>query len=560
VISVSGLSLRFGKKVLFDGVTLKFRPGLVYGIIGANGAGKTTFLKILSGEIKPSEGQIVLDPGVKMGMLRQDHYTFNESTVLDTVLMGNEELYKIEKEKDALYSKPNMTEKEAERAAELEIRFGELDGYSAASKAGELLEGLGIATESHPKLMKELTGGWKVRVLLAQILYAKPDLLLLDEPTNSLDIASINWLEGYLNDYEGTIIMVSHDRHFLNRTCTYMVDIDRQKITLYPGNYDFFVAASQAAVDAKENENAQKERRASQLKDFIARFSANASKSAQATSRARLLEKIELEQIVPTSRQYPRLYFKEKQSAGKDILNVKSLCKSYGALKVLDKISFIIGNGDKIALIGPNGIGKTTLIKCLLGSYVAEGGGTPALAQWGLKADAGQAVWGSTVRLSSMPQDVKEELTQDMTALEWLRQFAPLEEGQVIRGMLGRMLFSGEEQDKSVKVLSGGECQRMVLSRLMLEGGNVLLLDEPTNHMDLESIESLSQALSDYTGTVLFASHDQDLISKVATRILELKPDGTYADFKGNYTEYLDYSAAEAKRAKEKAKVGGRGK
>jgi ATPase subunit of ABC transporter with duplicated ATPase domains len=286
----------------------------------------------------------------------------------------------------------------------------------------------------------------------------------------------------------------------------------------------------------------------------VARFSANASKSAQATSRARLLEKIELEQIVQSSRQYPRLFFKEKQSAGKDILNVKSIGKSYGKLKVLTKVSFIVGNGDKVAIIGPNGVGKTTLIKCLVGSYQAEGSD---LAQWGIKPDEGQAVWGSTVRLSSMPQDVKEELTTDMTALQWLRQFAPMEEGQVIRGMLGRMLFSGEEQDKSVKVLSGGECQRMVLSRLMLEGGNVLLLDEPTNHMDLESIESLSQSLTDYTGTVIFSSHDQDLISKVATRILELKPDGTYADFKGSYAEYLEWTALEAKRLKEKAKVGG---
>jgi ATPase subunit of ABC transporter with duplicated ATPase domains len=340
----------------------------------------------------------------------------------------------------------------------------------------------------------------------------------------------------------------------LNHICTHIADVDREKVTVYSGNYDFFVMASKQVLDSKMTENARKEKQIGELKAFVARFSANASKSAQATSRARLLEKIELEQIVQSTRQYPRLFFKEKQSAGKDILNVKSISKSYGGLKVLDKISFMVGNGDKIAIIGQNGIGKTTLIKSLVGSYSAEGSD---LSKWGVKTDEGQVHWGSTVRLSSMPQDVKEELTTEMTALEWLRQFAPMEEGQVIRGMLGRMLFSGEEQDKKVQVLSGGECQRMVLSRLMLEGGNVLLLDEPTNHMDLESIESLSQALADYTGTVIFSSHDQDLIAKVATRVLELKPDGTYTDFKGSYAEYLDYAAAEAKRLKEKAKVSG---
>ena len=363
----------------------------------------------------------------------------------------------------------------------------------------------------------------------------------------------IDWLEDYLNGYEGTIIAISHDRHFINHICTHIADVDRQKVTIYTGNYDYFMQASKQVMDAKMTENARKEKQIAELKAFVARFSANASKSAQATSRARLLEKIELEEIVPSTRQYPRLFFKEKQGAGKDILNVKSISKAYGDLKVLNKISLIVGNGDKIAVIGPNGIGKTTLIKCLVGSYQAEGSN---LAQWGLKIDEGSIAWGSTVRLSSMPQDVKEELTTDMTALEWLRQFAPLEEGQVIRGMLGRMLFSGEEQDKSVKVLSGGECQRMVLSRLMLEGANVLIMDEPTNHMDLESIESLSTSLAEYTGTVVFSSHDQDLISKVANRIFELKPDGTFYDFKGNYADYLDYQAAEAKRAKDAAKSG----
>ncbi len=554
MISAKDITLRFGKKTLFDHVTVKFNPGYCYGLIGANGAGKSTFMKILSGEIKPDDGEIAVDRGVKVAMLKQDQYAFDEFSVLDTVLMGREDLWKIQQEKDALYAKPEMTHDEGLRAAELEAQFGDMDGYTIAAAAGELLEGLGIETDKHEMMMKQLTGGWKVRVLLAQVLYAKPGVLLLDEPTNNLDIRTIDWLEEYLNSYDGTIIVISHDRHFLNHICTHIADVDREKVTVYSGNYDFFVMASKQTLDSKMTENVRKEKQIAELKAFVARFSANASKSAQATSRARLLEKIELETIIQSSRQYPRLFFKEKQGAGKDILNVKSISKSYGKLKVLDKISFIVGNGDKVAIIGQNGIGKTTLIKCLVGAYHAEGS---TLAQWGVKIDEGSAVWGSTVRLSSMPQDVKEELTTDMTALEWLRQFAPLEEGQVIRGMLGRMLFTGEEQDKSVKVLSGGECQRMVLSRLMLEGANVLIMDEPTNHMDLESIESLSTSLADFTGTVIFSSHDQDLIGKVANRILELKPDGTYTDFKGAYAEYEEWTALEAKRAKEnKAKTG----
>ncbi len=553
MISAKEVTLRFGKKTLFDKVTVKFNPGYCYGLIGANGAGKSTFMKILAGQLKPDEGEIAIDRGVKVAMLKQDQYAFDEFTVLETVLMGREDLWKIQQEKDALYAKAEMTHDEGLRAAELEAQFGDMDGYAYAAAAGELLEGLGIETARHETRMKLLTGGWKVRVLLAQVLYAKPDVLLLDEPTNNLDIRTIDWLEDYLNAYEGTIIVISHDRHFLNHICSHIADVDREKVTVYTGNYDFFVHASQQNLDTKMTENARKEKQIAELKAFVARFSANASKSAQATSRARLLEKIELEQIIPTTRQYPRLFFKEKQGAGKDILNVKSISKGYGDLKVLKKLSFIVGNGDKLAIIGPNGVGKTTLIKSLVGAFHNEGSD---LAQWGVKVDEGQVVWGSTVRLSSMPQDVKEELTTEMTALQWLRQFAPLEEGQVLRGMLGRMLFSGEEQDKSVKVLSGGECQRMVLSRLMIEGASVLILDEPTNHMDLESIESLSKSLEEYTGTVIFSSHDQDLIGKVANRILELKPDGTYNDFKGSYAEYEDWTAREAKKAREMAKSG----
>jgi ATPase subunit of ABC transporter with duplicated ATPase domains len=554
VIACSNLSLRFGKKVLFEEVTLKFKPGYVYGIIGANGAGKSTFLKILTGELKPTSGTVSLDSGVKMGWLRQDHYAFDENTVLDTVLMGNKELYDVMKEKDDLYAKPDMTEKDGERAAELEIRFGEMDGYSAESTAGELLEGLGLPSGQHALKMKQLTGGWKLRVLLAQILFAKPDLLLLDEPTNHLDIASINWLEQYLGEHDGTIILVSHDRHFLNNICTHMVDIDRQKATIYTGNYDFFTQASAGAIDAKQNENARREQRAAELKTFIARFSANASKSKQATSRFKMLDKLasEMEEILPSSRQYPRFLFKPKKDLGKDLVEVEGLNKSFGKQDVLKDVSLALSGGDKIAVIGPNGVGKTTFLRTLLGAYQGEDKGD--LVGRGLPADSGKVNWGKSVMLNYMPQDTKEELTQDLDMVTWLKTWGPNEEIQTIRGFLGRMLFSGEQQEKSVKVLSGGECQRLFLARMMLLNGNALILDEPSNHMDLEGIESLSKALEEFPGGVLFTSHDQDLIGKVANRILELRPDGTWWDFKGPYSEF-QVALEQQRKAAKKAKV-----
>jgi ATPase subunit of ABC transporter with duplicated ATPase domains len=546
------LTLRFGKKVLFEDVTLKFKPGYVYGIIGANGAGKSTFLKILTGELKPTEGQVSLDSGVKMGWLRQDHYAFDEFTVLNTVLMGNQELYGVMKEKDDLYAKGDMTEKEGERAADLEIRFGEMDGYTAESTAGELLEGLGLLSEDHGKLMKQLTGGWKLRVLLAQILFAKPDLLLLDEPTNHLDIASINWLEQYLGEHDGTIILVSHDRHFLNNICTHMVDIDRQKATIYTGNYDFFTQASQASVDAKLNDNARRENRAAELKTFIARFSANASKSKQATSRFKMLDKLasEMETVLPSSRQYPRFLLKPKKELGKDLVEVEGLSKSFDGKPVLMDISLMLSGKEKLAVIGPNGVGKTTLLRCLLGAYQGDDKGD--LAGRGLKADAGKVTWGKSVFINYMPQDTKEELTEDRDMVTWLKTWGPNEENQTIRGFLGRMLFSGEQQEKSIKVLSGGECQRLFLARMMLLGGNTLILDEPSNHMDLEAIEALSKALEEFPGSVLFTSHDQDMIAKVATRILELRPDGTWWDFKGPYAEYQAALEQQKKAGKKK--------
>ena len=555
MIACSNLTLRFGKKILFEDVSLKFKPGYIYGIIGANGAGKSTFLKILTNEIKPTSGTVSLDSGVKMGWLRQDHYAFDDLSVLDTVLTGNRELYDVMKEKDALYAKGDMTEKDGERAAELEIRFGEMDGYSAESTAGELLEGLGLPSDQHGKLMKQLTGGWKLRVLLAQILFAKPDLLLLDEPTNHLDIASINWLEQYLGEHDGTIILVSHDRHFLNNICTHMVDIDRQKITIYTGNYDFFVQASSGVLDAKQTENARREQRAAELKTFIARFSANASKSKQATSRFKMLDKLasEMEEILPSSRQYPRILLKPRKDAGKDMVEVEGLSKSFDGKPVLKDISLALSGGEKLAVIGPNGVGKTTFLRCLLGAYQGEDKGD--LAGRGLAMDSGKAVWGKSVLLNYMPQDTKEELVEDRDMVTWLKAWGPNDEIQTIRGYLGRMLFSGEQQEKSVKVLSGGECQRVFLARMMLLGGNTLILDEPSNHMDLESIESLSKTLEEFPGSVLFTSHDQDLIAKVATRILELRPDGTWWDFKGPYAEYQQAQEQEKRNSRKKVKA-----
>ncbi len=550
MIAANNLTLRFGKKILFEDVNIKFKPGYVYGIIGANGSGKSTFLKVLTGEIKPTEGQVSLDGGVQMGSLRQDHYEFDEFSVIDTVLMGNKELYEVMKEKDALYAKPDMTEKEGERAADLEIKFGEMDGYSAESTAGELLEGLGLPSAEHGKLMKQLTGGWKLRVLLAQILFAKPQLLLLDEPTNHLDIASINWLENYLNEHDGTIILVSHDRHFLNNICTHMVDIDRQKITIYTGNYDYFTAVSTANLGAAKNENARREARAAELKTFIARFSANASKSKQATGRYKMLDKLEeeMEEILPSSRQYPRFLMKPRKELGKDLVEVQGLNKTFDGNVVLKDVSFTLSGNEKLAVIGPNGVGKTTLLRCLVDAFKGEDKGD--LAGRGLPADSGKINWGKSVFLNYMPQDTKEELTQDLDMVTWLKTWGPNEENQTIRGYLGRMLFSGEQQDKSVKVLSGGECQRLFLSRIMLLGGNTLVLDEPSNHMDLESIESLSKALEEFPGAVIVTSHDQDLIAKVATRILELRPDGTWWDFKGRYEDYQAALEAEKRKAK----------
>ena len=560
MISVSKLTLRFGERVLFDEVSVKFRPGYCYGLVGANGAGKSTFLKILAGEIAPTEGKIMVENGLKMGMLRQDQYAYDDYSVLDTVLMGREDLWKIQHEKTLLYAKASMTEEEGHRAAELEAEFGELNGYALEAGAGELLEGLGIETKKHDWQMKQLAGGWKLRVLLAQILYANPDILLLDEPTNHLDLKTIGWLEEYLNAYEGTILLVSHDRHFLNRICTHIADVDRKKVTVYTGNYDFFSMAAGQALDGKLSENARKEKRIAELKEFIARFSANASKSAQATSRSKLLDKIELEEIVPTSRQYPRVQFKMKAQSGKDVLECQGINKSFAEQVVLTDIGFMLSQGEKMAIIGSNGRGKTTLIKSLLSGVEAES--AARIYSGVVKPDSGKIKWGSTVRLSVMPQDVKEESgfrpqegESVPSALHWLKQFAPAEENQTLRGLLGRMLFTGEEQEKSIQVLSGGECQRMVIARMMLEGANTLVLDEPTNHMDLESIESLGKSLSEFPGTVIFTSHDQDLIARVATRILDLRPDGTFVDFKGTYAEYLDVLARESRDGKAKARV-----
>jgi ATPase subunit of ABC transporter with duplicated ATPase domains len=496
---------------------------------------------------------VALDNGVKMGMLRQDHYEFDNYSVIETVKMGNEELYAIETEKDALYAKGDMTDAEAERAGNLEIQFGDMDGYTAESRAGELLEGLSVPTALHQKKMKELQGGLKVRVLLAQILYAHPDLLLLDEPTNYLDIESINWLENYITDYEGTVILVSHDRHFLNNVCTHMVDIDRHTATIYTGNYDFFAQASRSAIDAKMNENARQEQRAAELKEFIARFSANASKSKQATSRAKMLEKMEFEEIAPSTRQFPRFALKPNKELGKDLVEVDSLSKGFEG-PLLKDINFKLAGGEKLAIIGPNGVGKTTLLRCLLKGFDdSELESALKVSGHGLSADQGKVVWGKSAQINYMPQDTAEELTQDLGMIQWLNQWDPKKEQNEIRSYLGRMLFSGEQQEKSVKVLSGGERQRLWLAKCMLLGGNVLVLDEPSNHMDLESIEALGKALGEFSGSVIVTSHDQDLISHVATRILELRADGSWNDFKGSYADFVQ--ANSSKKGKKKAGV-----
>ncbi|SFS93544.1 ATP-binding cassette domain-containing protein [Paenibacillus sp. 453mf] len=525
MISTSGITLRYGKRALFEDVNIKFTPGNCYGLIGANGAGKSTFLKILSGEIEANQGEVHMTPGERMAVLKQNHYAYDEYPVLETVIMGHTRLYEIMKEKDVLYAKADFTEADGLRAGELEGEFAELNGWDAEPDAAALLIGLGIPREMHEQKMADLSGNEKVRVLLAQALFGNPNNLLLDEPTNYLDLESIQWLENFLMDYEGTVIVVSHDRHFLNKVCTHIADIDFGKIQLYVGNYDFWYESSQLALALQRDANKKKEEKMKELQAFIQRFSANASKSKQATSRKKQLEKIQLDDIRPSNRKYPFINFKAEREAGKQLLTIDRLSKSVEGEQVLNDLSIVVNKGDKIAFVGPNGLPKSTLFEVLMG----ETG-----------ADSGEYTWGVTTSQAYFPKDNSKYFEGvDMNLVEWLRQYSKDQEETFLRGFLGRMLFSGEEALKKASVLSGGEKVRCMLAKMMLNGANVLILDEPTNHLDLESITALNNGLIDFDGTILFTSHDHQFIQTIANRIIEITPAGVI-DRQMSYDEYLE--------------------
>lgn len=525
MISTSSLTLQFGKRILFKDVSIKFTPGNCYGVIGANGAGKSTFLKLLAGDIEPTKGSIDITPGERLAVLKQNHYEFDDCEVLKTVIMGHKRLVEIMDEKDAIYAKPDFSDEDGIRVSELECEFAELDGWEAEPEAARLLNGLGISEELHTQKMADLSGKEKVRVLLAQALFGNPDILLLDEPTNHLDIESINWLEDFLANFENTVIVVSHDRHFLNQVCTHIADVDFEGIQLYVGNYDFWLESSQLALQLAKDANKKKEEKMKDLQAFIQRFSANASKSKQATSRKKLLEKITLDDIKPSTRRYPYIAFKPEREAGNQLLQVDGLTKVIDGEKVLDNVSFFVNKGDKIAFVGPDGLAKTTLFKILMGE---------------MEADSGEFKWGVTTTQAYLPKDNSTYFDGiHLSLVDWLRQYSVDQDESFIRGFLGRMLFSGEESLKEASVLSGGEKVRCMLSKMMLSGANVLLLDEPTNHLDLESITSLNDGLTNFTGTMLFVSHDHQFIQTIATRIIEITPKGL-VDRTMTYDEYLE--------------------
>lgn len=526
MITVSNVGLRYGDRKLFEDVNIKFAPGNCYGLIGANGAGKSTFLKILSGEIEPQSGAVSIGPGERLAVLKQNHFEYEEHEVLKVVIMGHTKLYEIMQEKDAIYMKADFTDEDGMRAAELEGEFAELNGWEAESEAAILLKGLGIEEDLHYKKMADLSGGEKVKVLLAQALFGKPDVLLLDEPTNHLDIKAIQWLEEFLINFENTVIVVSHDRHFLNKVCTHIADLDFGKIQIYVGNYDFWYESSQLAVKMAQDANKKKEEKIKELQAFIARFSANASKSKQATSRKKLLDKISLDDIRPSSRKYPYVGFTPEREIGNDLLRVEDLSKEVEGVKVLNDFNIIMNKGDKIALVGPNEIAKTTLFKILMSE---------------LEADSGSYKWGITTSQAYFPKDNAEFFEDcELNLVDWLRQFSPKDDSEsFLRGFLGRMLFSGEEVLKKASVLSGGEKVRCMLSKMMLSGSNVLLLDEPTNHLDLESITALNNGLINFKGSLIFSSHDHQFIQTIANRIIEITPNGVI-DKQMTYDEYLE--------------------
>jgi ATPase subunit of ABC transporter with duplicated ATPase domains len=523
MISTNNVSLSYGKRTLFEDVTIKFMPGNCYGLIGANGAGKSTFLKILSGEIDPNTGTVEIPANARLAVLKQNQFAYDEYQVLQTVIMGHKRLFDIMQEKDAIYAKADFTEADGERAAELEGEFADLEGWNAEYEAAELLSGLGISEDLHYSLMKDLSGSEKVRVLLAQALFGNPDILLLDEPTNHLDAESIMWLENFLDNFQNTVIVVSHDRHFLDAVCTHVADIDFGKIKMFAGNYGFWYQSSQLALKQRADANKKTEDKRKELEEFIRRFSANASKSKQATSRAKLLEKLTVEDIQPSSRKYPYIAFKPEREAGNQILHVENLSKSIDGQPLFTDISFMVDKGDKIAVIGRNDLSASTFFKILFDEE---------------QADSGEFKWGTTITASLFPKDNKEFFDTDLNLVDWLRQYSVEKDESFIRGFLGRMLFSGEESLKKANVLSGGEKVRCMFSRMMLQSGNVLVFDEPTNHLDLESITALNNSLRDFDGTILFSSHDLQFVDTIANRIIELTPGGII-DKRMGYEEYL---------------------
>lgn len=533
MIQANNVTLRVGKKALFEDVNIKFTEGNCYGLIGANGAGKSTFLKILSGVLDTTSGDVSLTPGQRLSVLEQDHFKYDAYSVMDTVIMGNERLYQIMKEKDAIYAKEDFSDEDGIRASELEAEFAEMDGWDAESNAAMLLNGLGIETDLHYSQMADLNGNEKVKVLLAKALFGNPDILLLDEPTNHLDLDAIAWLEEFLINFDNTVIVVSHDRYFLNKVCTHTADIDYGKIQLYAGNYDFWYESSQLIIKQRKEANKKKEEQIKELQEFISRFSANASKSKQATSRKRALEKIELDDIRPSSRKYPYIDFRPEREIGNEVLTVEGLSKTVNGEKVLDNISFIVGHDDKIALVGGNELAKTTLLQILTGE---------------IEPDEGTYKWGVTTSQAYFPKDSTAEFDNDYTITDWLMGYSPVKDVTYVRGFLGRMLFAGEDGVKKVKVLSGGEKVRCLLSKMMISGANCLLFDEPTNHLDMEAITALNEGMKKFKGVEIFSCHDHQVVQTTANRIMEILPDGTLIDKITTYDEYLESDEMARKR------------
>lgn len=533
MISTNNVTLRVGKKALFEDVTIKFTEGNCYGLIGANGAGKSTFLKILSGQLEPTNGDVVITPGERLSFLQQDHFKYDEYMVLDTVIMGNARLYEIMKEKEALYAKEDFTDEDGMKASELEGEFATMNGWEAESDAANLLNGLGIETDLHYQYMKNLTGAQKVKVLLAQALFGNPDILLLDEPTNHLDLDAIAWLEEFLINFENTVIVVSHDRYFLNKVCTQIADIDYGKIQLYAGNYDFWYESSQLLIRQMKEANKKKEEKIKELKEFISRFSANASKSKQATSRKKALEKIQLDEIRPSSRKYPYIDFRPNREIGNEVLMVENLTKTIDGVKVLDHVSFTINHDDKVAFVGSNELAKTTLFRILAGE---------------LEPDEGTYKWGITTSQAYFPKDSGKEFDSNDTITEWLTQYSEEKDVTYVRGFLGRMLFGGDDGMKRVNVLSGGEKVRCLLSKMMISGANVLIFDEPTNHLDMESITALNNGMIKFPGVILFSSRDHQIVQTTANRIMEIMPNGQMIDKITTYDEYLESDEMARKR------------